>query len=131
MGTNFLLKEYIGLTSCRKDTVILKKMIKVLKKDFKKNYIKKRKAEHMEHNKSSEEEKNVKSPPEITVPAEFYKDVMVDNIKVKKRLGACKSAKMRRFYDNHEIVERLFTEEGKDINFVAKWLKMRPKDLLK
>lgn len=106
-------------------------MIKVLKKHYKKNYEKKRKAEDMEHNTSSEEEKHVESPPEITVPAEFYKDVMIDNIKVKKRLGACKSAKMRRFYENHEIVERLFTEEGKDINFVAKWLNMRPKDLSK
>lgn len=38
---------------------------------------------------------------------------------------------MRRFHENHEIVERLFTEEGRDTEFVAKWLNMKPKDLLK
>lgn len=38
---------------------------------------------------------------------------------------------MKKFEENFEIVERLFMEEEKDVEFVARWLRMKQKDLLK
>ena len=66
---------------------------------------------------------------ELILPLSHYEDVIQNRIKVKVKPGKFRSAKMKKFLENFEIVERLFMEEDKDLDFVAKWLRMSVKDL--
>lgn len=61
-------------------------MMRALKKDYDRYYSRKRNTEDRRLNALSEEEPQ-HSPPEIMVPHDFYQEVMVDNLKIKRRFG--------------------------------------------
>jgi hypothetical protein len=67
----------------------------------------------------------------VSLPVNVYEDLFINNIYITEKGYSFKSKNMKRFVQNFSIIERLIMNEEKDLNFIAKWLKMSAKQLVK
>ena len=123
-GKRNLLVKFIGLNDCNDNIISLKRAINIIDKDVKRYYESKEiKFKSSQNIKEIENSQNT----DVIVPLNYYVSKFQLNYIPKISTIGFRNAQMKRIHNNFDIIERLFIEDNKSFEDVAKWLRINIK----
>ena len=129
MVKKHILKKFVGLNDWNNNSNLIKRARNILDKEVNRYY--KEINSNDKDNKIVKDDQSKHRITEVIMPLEYYISRFQHNISLNIRNCQFRSIKMKRFTENFDIISRLFIDEDKSIEYVAKWMRMSNKTLEK
>ena len=120
-GKNSILKDFIGFNDCQNSWLVVKRALKLLNKSY--HYFAGNKEKVKKHKEDKEQEKS-KESQEVLMPFDVYTSKVQQNIDLLIRPAKFRNKYMLRIDKNIDVINKLLYEENKEVQFIAKWMRI-------
>ena len=120
-GKNSILKDFIGFNDCQNSWLVVKRALKLLNKSY--HYFTENKEKAKKH-KEDKKQENSKDSHEVLMQFDVYTSKVQQNIDLLIRPVKFRNKYMLRIDKNIDVINKLLYEEKKEVQFIAKWMRI-------